>query len=308
MKQNKVEFTIIDAPSVLGVGATGVEFLPDAFRQANFGEKLNADYFGLVEPPPFNSQPDAETKLPGTRELIEYSPRLADAVAQVVGTGRFPVVLGGDCSIIIGTTFALRRAGRYGLFYVDGHADFYTPEANDIGLASDMDLAIVSGRGPEVLTDIENLRPLVRDADIVAFGFRDEEEQKKYGDLDIFATEINSFSLATIRRLGVEPAARAALEKLPRNEVDGFWIHFDADVLADEIMPAVDFRLPGGLDWNEATRLLQILMASGQAVGISVGIFNPRLDPDGSLVRRLVEMFADGLNAQPVDSAADRRQ
>lgn len=147
MKRTTVGFAIIDAPSVLGLGETGVELLPEAFRAVGFHDSLNAEYLGLIAPPRFDPEPDPETKLPSTKELLEYSPRLADAVTKAFDVQRFPVVLGGDCSIIIGTLLALRRAGRYGLFFIDGHADFYTPEASDIGLASDMELRRQSKSG-----------------------------------------------------------------------------------------------------------------------------------------------------------------
>ena len=96
------------------------------------------------------------------------------------GTAGFPLVLGGDCSILIGCTLALRRQDRFGLFFIDGHADFYQPETSPTSEVADMDLAIVTGRGPEALTDIEGLRPLVRDEDVVAFGHRDAEERASY--------------------------------------------------------------------------------------------------------------------------------
>ena len=107
--------------------------------------------------------------------------QLADAVADVVERDEFPVLLGGDCSILLGSTLALRRRGRYGLLFIDGHADFYQPEANPNGEAASMDLAFATGRGPELLTNLEGLRPLVRDEDVVAFGFRDAQEQREYG-------------------------------------------------------------------------------------------------------------------------------
>ena len=95
---------------------------------------------------------------------------LADAVAAVLDEGEFPVVLGGDCSVLLGTMLALRRRGRYGLLYIDGDADFYQPEVNPLrGAASASDLAFPTGRGPDVVTDIEGRRPLVRDEDVMVF-------------------------------------------------------------------------------------------------------------------------------------------
>lgn len=79
----------------------------------------------------------------------------ADAVGEVIDRGEFPVVLGGDCSILLGGLLALNRRGHYGLLFMDGHADFYNPEANPNGEAASMDLFFVAGRGPAVLTNIE---------------------------------------------------------------------------------------------------------------------------------------------------------
>ena len=208
---------------------------------------------------------------------------------------KFPLVLGGDCSNIIGIMLALRRAGRYGLFFIDGHADFYQPEAEPNGEVASMDLAIVSGRGPAVLTDIDGLEPLVRDEDIVAFGFRDAEQQREYGSQDIRETAIHAFEFDEVRQLGTAVAAEQAAGILRRNDVEGFWIHLDADVLDDAVMPAVDYRLPGGLSWDELSATLRILMTTGQAVGVNVGIFNPTLDEDGSIARGLVSCLVAGL-------------
>ncbi|HET8563846.1 MAG TPA: arginase family protein, partial [Candidatus Binatia bacterium] len=209
---------------------------------------------------------------------------------------KFPLVLGGDCSNIIGIMLALRRAGRYGLFFIDGHADFYQPEAEPNGEVASMDLAIVSGRGPDVIADIDGLKPLVRDEDIVAFAFRDAEQQREYGSRDIRTTGIQSFDLELVRALGVTAAAEQAIGKLRKNNL-GFWIHLDADVLNDEIMPAVDYRLAGGLEWRELGALLKTLMSSGHAVGMNVGIFNPRLDKDGSIARQFARTLVAGLGS-----------
>ena len=112
--------------------------------------------------------------------ITKFSLELAGAVEGDLRENIFPVVLGGDCSIMIGNMLALRRRGRYGLFFLDGHADFYQPEASPTGEVADMDLAIVSGRGPRQLSDIDGRRPLVREEDIVAFGYRDAEQAARY--------------------------------------------------------------------------------------------------------------------------------
>lgn len=238
---------VIDAPSILGLRPSGVEYLPEALKAAGLLDALDAAYVRRVEPPPYNPQRDPETLILNPDALRAYSLQLADTVAGVLQEGKFPLVLGGDCSNIIGIMLALRRAGRYGLFFIDGHADFYQPEAEPNGEVASMDLAIVSGRGPDVIANIEGLKPLVLDEDIVAFGFRDREQQREYGSQDIRATGIHIFDLEKVQALSVTAAAEQAIGKLRKNELDGFWIHLDADVLNDEIMPAVDYRLDGGL-------------------------------------------------------------
>ena len=288
-------FAVIDAPSVLGLRPTGVEHLPEALKAAGLLAGLNAEDAGRVAPLPYNPRRDPETLILNPDALRAYALRLAAAVAGVLRQGKFPLVLGGDCSNIIGIMLALRRAGRYGLFFIDGHADFYQPEAEPNGEVASMDLAIVSGRGPAVLTDIDGLKPLVRDEDIVAFGFRDVQQQREYGSQDIRDTAIHAVEFDEVRERGVAVAAEQAAGILRRNAVAGFWIHLDADVLDDAVMPAVDYRLPGGLRWDELSATLRVLMTTGQAVGVNVGIFNPALDADGSIARGLVSCLVTGL-------------
>jgi arginase len=286
------KFAVLDAPSILGLKPTGVELLPKALREAGLVEKLSADDAGSVTTEPYSAERDPDMLLLNGRGIREFSVRLADAISGIVEDGRFPIVLGGDCSVLIGAALALRRLGRFGLFFIDGHADFYQPEASPTGEVADMELAIVSGRGPDVLTDIERLRPLVREEDIVAFAYRDAAEARSLGSQDIRDSGINVFDLATVRGLGVRRAASEALGAVGEQR---FWIHLDADVLDDAIMPAVEYRMPGGLAFDELSDLLKMLIDSGRAVGLTVAIFNPKLDSDGHIARNLVECLRRGL-------------
>jgi arginase len=125
--------------------------------------------------PAFDPAIDADTGLLNPHGLRDHASRLADAVGAVLDQGAFPIVLGGDCTILLGITLALRRRGRSGLLFLDGHADFYQPEAEPTGEAASMELALVTGRGPELVTDLEGRRPLLRDQDVVVLGFRDAD-------------------------------------------------------------------------------------------------------------------------------------
>ena len=287
---------IVEAPSHLGLRAAGVEGLPDALLAAGLAERLGARRAGGLAAPPYDPQIDPETGMLNPRGLRDYSSRLADAVGGVLDRGEFPIVLGGDCSILLGNALALRRRGRYGLLFLDGQADFYQPEAEPTGEAASMELALATGRGPEILTNLEGWRPLVRDEDAVVFAFRDAERAAAEGSQPLPPT-LPAMDLATVRERGVERAAREALTHLERQDgPTGFWIHLDADVLDDAIMPAVDYRVPDGLSWAELSDVLRIAVASPRAVGLDITIFNPTLDRDGRIARGLVDALVAGFS------------
>lgn len=157
-----------------------------------------------------------------------------------------------------------------------------------------MELAWVTGRGPELLTGIENRGPLVRSSDVVAFGYRDHEDQKEYHSQPL-PDDLMVLDLPALHEMGVDAAGAQAIAHLARSGLDGFFIHLDADVLDDAIMPAVDFRVPGGLSRDELTKLLRIAVASVKAIGIEVTIYNPTLDADGSAGRLLVDILVNAL-------------
>jgi arginase len=282
-------FVILEAPSVLGLKPSGVEKLPGALLAAGLGDRLGARLDGRVSPRlAYQRLRDPETLVLNVPALVEFSPRLADAVESILEQADFPIVLGGDCSILLGTALALRRRGRFGLLFIDGHADFYQPEAEPDGEAASMDLALATGRGPEVLTNLEGRQPLVRDEDVALVGYRDAEEQATHGSQPL-PNDLLAFDLASLRREGAEAIARAAIGHLTRPDgpAEGLWIHVDADVLDDDIMPAVDYRLPGGLSWDELSTVLRMAFQSGRAVGLELTVYNPALDPDGSGARGL---------------------
>ncbi|MCA1431567.1 arginase family protein [Bradyrhizobium sp. BRP20] len=289
-------YAIIEAPSTLGLATDGVERLPEQLLKLGLAERIGARRAGRLVVPPKDPAPDPETGTLNAGAIAAWSPQLADAVEAVLIAGEFPLVLGGDCTILLGSMLALRRRGRYGLLFIDGHADFFQPEAEPNGEGASMDLAFVSGYGPSLLADIEGHGPLVRPEDIVAFGYRDHQDQAEYGSQPL-PEELKVLDLPAVRARGIEAAAREAVDYLTRAELDGFFIHLDADCLDDAIMPAVDFRVPGGLSWDELSTVLRVGLASGKAVGLEITIYNPGLDEDGSAGRGLADVLAATLGS-----------
>jgi arginase len=290
-------YAIVEAPSTLGLRSTGVERLAETLLRNDLADRLLARRAGRVAPADRTGERDPTTLTLDAHAIASWSPRLADAVEQVLDDDEFPVILGGDCSILLGSALALKRRGRFGLLFLDGHADFYQPEVNPNGEAASMELAFATGHGPALLADIEGLGPLVRPDDAVVFGYRDADEQQRYGSQPLPAAML-ALDLDTVRQMGVDAAMAMALERLTRSPLDGFFVHFDADVLDDGVMPAVDYRIPGGLGWGEARSALQLAVQSGRAVGLEVTIYNPTLDEGGAAGRGLTDILVGALRTQ----------
>jgi arginase len=175
-------YAIVDAPSALGhvPEHLGVERAPEVLLEAGLADGLAVRRVGRVEAAGYSAERDPGTKVMNPRAISGYSPVLADAVAAVLDEGEFPVVLGGDCSILLGTMLALRRRGRYGLLYIDGDTDFYQPEVNPLrGAAPASDLAFATGRGPRRGGRHRGRGRLVRDDDVVVFACRDAGDRER---------------------------------------------------------------------------------------------------------------------------------
>jgi arginase len=288
---------LVEVPCGLGLLPRGVETAPAVLREAGLRQRLGARRVHGVPCPSAGEARDADTALLRPRELITMATRLADAVGHVLDGGALPVVVGGDCSILLGSMLALRRRGRYGLLYVDGHADFWHPSQDDLGEAASVDLALATGRGPSLVTDLEGLAPLVRDEDVAVLGYRSAVNDS-YLDEHIRDTVITVQDLADVRRDGIEACTARALAAAARPDLDGFWLHLDVDVLDDALMPAVDYREPGGLSWAEAQHAVSAAAADGRLTGMQLTIYNPALDAPGApLAGRLVDLLAGGLAA-----------
>ena len=299
MAGSGLSVVVVDAPLNLGLSPPeegrepSVRGLASALRERGLVYRLGAEDGGDLTPPPYSPEVEPTTGTRNGEAIREFSRDLAERVGAIVRSGKRPLVLGGDCSILLGSMLALRRLGRFGLVFVDGHLDFRHPgNSARLSAVAGEDLALVTGRGSERLTDIGGMGPLVRDEDVVALG----EREAYPGWSDIHDTKITVWDLPRLRELGFAGAAGWAVETLRANGVEGFWVHLDADVLDDALMPAVDSRHPGGMAYAELVDLLRPLLRSGLAVGMEITIFDPELDPTGEIAEAftaaVVEAFS----------------
>jgi arginase len=299
MKQIKHDIEIISAPSILGLKPTGVQNLSESLITSGLAENLRSERPVIHVPTLnilYNSKRDKETNCLNTIAIRDFSLTLSKAVSGALDKDHFAFVLGGDCSILLGIMPALKVKGTYGLIFLDAHADFYEPGTSVTGEVADMDLAIITGRGPEILTNINNLQPYTKDENVIHLGQRDWEETKNYGSQDIRETAIKCINLADIENRGTNNIISEILHHINSIEVDGFWIHFDTDVLSDEINPAVDYRIPGGLLFEQVELLIRNLLLTGRIAGISVTIFNPDLDKSGHISKSIAETLGRAFN------------
>lgn len=306
--------TIVGAPSSIGIKpyADGkprrLDQAPGVFRELGLVARLHARDAGDV-PRPSRYQdverPDGHPR--NEEDLIAYSRKLAERIADASANNQFVVLLGGDCSILLGALFGFRRAHRIpvGLIYIDAHADFATLDSSPSGSAASMCLALATGRNDTRLAHLHENGPLVRSEDVVHIGRRDDDEPW-YGHAALTGSPALNIPHFSVREQGALHAARAALERVARKENGRFWIHVDADVLDPEVMPAVDSPLPGGLKLNELRELLFVLVDDPRSLGLQLTIYDPMLDPDRSCASKLVALLESSVRGSRLNAESAR--
>ncbi|MCI4350816.1 MAG: arginase family protein [Thermoplasmata archaeon] len=291
-------YVLLDAPSNLGLRppspgrVPGCWRLASALRAAGLREGIGADDAGTVAPPAYDATWSPGSGVRNGAAIARYSVQLADRIGSIVADGGFPVVLGGDCSILLGSMLALRRRGRHGLAFLDAHSDFrHLGNAPHVGAAAGEDLALVTGRGAPALVDIEGRRPYVADRDAHLVGIREEDDCLG----EVRRTLGGVLTSQRCRALGPARSAEAARASIMRDDRAPFWIHIDADVLDAAIMPAVDTPEPNGLDLSTFVEIVGALASLPMAKGLQVTVFDPELDPDGGLASRLADALVGAL-------------
>ncbi len=291
---------ILELPSNLGLKAPypgkepGVRALPDFLRKNNFHALLNPAKTIRLEPPEYSMELDAESQIRNADKIAQYAEKQAKLLGSTIRNQEFPLVLGGDCSILVGNALALKETGKYALFFLDGHTDFMLPSMSQTHGAAGMDLALVAGYGPMKLTNIHNRKPYFEEGNIWCVGNRDYEDW--YVEL-IRKSDIQYIDLAELRQMGTDKCITGFLQMVQEKGLDGFWIHLDVDVLSDDIMPAVDSRQPDGLHYVEFNTLMKLLLSSSKAVGMEITILDPDLDPTTKYTKDFVVNFCSVFNS-----------
>jgi arginase family enzyme len=274
---------VVDAPLDCSGTGRGEEHAPAALRAAGLVERLGARDAGEADARIRDTRRDRETGVVGAVDVRRASMAIASSVRDVLEAGERPLVLGGDCTLLLGVFQALPRGS--GLWFVDGHANFLDGDSSPTGEAADMDLAILTGHGPPAL--LERDPRLLEPAAVVLLGHRpdelDADVARENARLDpaihvLTAPEVRDRGAASV---GADAAARLAERSA--------WLHIDLDVLDEGVLPAVSYPQPLGLDWNELVALVRPLVGQPNLLGVSVADFNPDRDVDGSHAAGVVE-------------------
>ncbi|MFI7121792.1 arginase family protein [Amycolatopsis sp. NPDC049868] len=276
---------------------------PEVLREAGLIERLRAA-FGPDEPVTDGGDvaigaSAARDGVSGLRSLPGLEAVTAStraAVAETLRDGDRPLVLGGDCAILLGCLRGAQDAlgdDRVGLLFIDGHEDAWPPHESDTGEAADSELGFLLGQHREQLpASLESQFPVLDESAVVALGPRDGDEIASAADVPSVAERIPLITARqlTAGELSAAEHARKALARI-RAHAARWWLHIDLDVLSSEALDAVSYPQPGGLGWNQLGELAAAALGEPGCVGITVCVYDPDRDPDGAGARRIVDWF-----------------
>ncbi|MDG4825418.1 arginase family protein [Asanoa sp. WMMD1127] len=285
---------MLGAPWDSSASARGEERAPAALRAAGLRAEVD---LGDAATRIAHADRDLATgvrALPGT---IAAARALADALA----AGRrshpdlWPLVLGGDCSLLLGVFAHLRpTVGEVGLWLVDGHPDFFDAAASDTGETADLELAVLTGDGPPALTGLGGRAPMVAARHAALLGHRTADlDPDSAAELARVPADLFTIDAPAVIDDPGAAGRRAA------GWADGLgipmWLHVDVDVLDPTAMPAVTYPQPGGPDLGQLAAVLAPLAASPRLLGVSLADYRPDLDPHGRHAAELVTLLDGAL-------------
>ena len=286
---------LLGVPSDCSGSFVGCQFMPAALRAAGVVEALDVEDAGNLQVVMADPRRDPETGVVGLHDLLNQSAVVRDSTQKLLAADRRPLVVGGDCTLLIGVAAALARTHPdAGLLFIDGHLDCFDGTTSPTGEGADMELAVLLGTGAPPLLDFGERTPAIPHERVVVLGPFDEADAAALGAPDprVFAPRTR---IVVSDELSADPAghARAALATLDA-EAKGFWLHLDLDVLSSEVLPAVDYPDPRGLTFEQLREVLAPAFASPNLLGASVAILNPTQDlPGGDSADRVVKLLAD---------------
>jgi arginase len=294
---------IFGVPMDLGQDRRGVDMGPSAIRYARLQAVLEELGYPVAD------LGNAGVPIPevvGKKEEVKHLGVVRDVCAEVAGRagamvseGHFPIFLGGDHSIALGTVSGVVRAlpdVRTGLIWLDAHADFNTPETSPSGNIHGMPLAALTGYGHSALVSIGGEGASVQTEDVVILGVRsvDREERNLLREAGV-----RVYTMKEIDAYGAASVVRRALGDL--SHLDRVHLSFDLDVVDPDVAPGVGTPVRGGLTYREAHLVMELINEAGIITSLDVVEVNPILDDRNGTAELAVELVASLMGRQIID-------
>jgi arginase len=288
---------VIGVPMDLGADRRGVDIGASAIRYAGLNDQLRRldfevnDIGNIVVPQP-ESQPIGNSRLKYLDPIIKVAEELADTVTAALKANEFPLILGGDHSISLGSITGVTRVHKdIGMLWIDAHADFNTEETTPSGNIHGMILAALAGQGNSRLTGIGGWTPKLNPQRIVIIGARDLD----HGERDLLRTNhIHVFTMSDVDQRGISDVMRQALA-IAGMASDGIHLSLDMDALDPVHAPGVGTPVRGGLSYREAHLAMELIADSGRLVAMDVVEVNPILDRENATALLAVELVMSAL-------------
>ena len=283
---------IIGAPSTFGQRKLGVNHGPDAIRYAGIVARIEAIGLtvkdsGNINVPElnlnkFNSE---QQGLRNLEEIIETSETLSQSVSNSLSNNDFPLILGGDHSIAIGSISGVsKHYENLGVIWYDAHGDLNIPEESPSGNIHGMPLRILAGDGDDKLVNIANYAPKVKPENIVLIGMRDlDVGERQY----IKDNNIKTYTMAEVDRYGIKQVIEETIDYL-KEKTDGIHLSLDVDALDPVETPGTGTRVLGGLTYRESHFALELLHNSNLVTSMDLVEVNPLIDHNNDTAEQAV--------------------
>jgi len=292
---------IIGAPLDLGAGRRGVDMGPSAVRVANLNGRLaelgyQVEDLGNVPVIQRESQAEVHSRAKYLPQIAETCTLVAEMVDHALGAGKFPLVLGGDHSIAVGTVsgasrFFHRRGERLGLIWIDAHTDMNTPESSPSGNVHGMPLACCIGQGPRELTEIFGYSPKVDPANVALVGIRSVDGQERE---TVQHSGVHAFTMRDIDERGMRSVFEEAI-RVAGSGTAGIHVSLDMDAVDPQEAPGVGTPVQGGITYREAHLAMEMLGDSGRVVSMEVVEVNPVIDEANRTAILAVELVMSAM-------------
>jgi arginase len=280
----KSTIAIIGAPLDLGAGRRGVDMGPSAVRVANLNGRLvelgyiveDLGNVPVVQP---ESQPEGQPHAKYLPQITETCVRLAEMVERALAEDKFPLVLGGDHSIAVGTVSGVSKhirdhKGKVGMIWIDAHTDMNTPDTSPSGNVHGMPLACCIGAGPDELTRIFGFSPKVDPANVALVGIRSVDDQER---VNVQHSGVHVFTMRDIDERGLGSVIEEAI-RIAGSGTAGFHVSLDMDAVDPQEAPGVGTPVRGGITYREAHLAMETLNDTGKMLSMEVVEVNPVID------------------------------